>query len=178
MKEYAYSTLDIAWIIDGMVLGCRREYQVIEMIWKNEKAYLAPKYQKSYRRFVLEIQYWLHYLHEKMLFDQEFSAIQQEIAAINGSLQAEDYQRDYLGLDLFFKQARIRILYGYRKDYVKIKLRTLLKEYGYKRRSQNLILHMEQCINTYRLEPTLRGGIPCNIAEVDIDAMLIFRVKT
>ena len=28
MKEYAYSTLDIAWIIDGMTLGCRREYQV------------------------------------------------------------------------------------------------------------------------------------------------------
>lgn len=65
MKEYAYSTLDIAWIIDGMTLGCRREYQVMEMIWKNEKAYLAPKYQKSYRCFVLEIQYWMHYLYEK-----------------------------------------------------------------------------------------------------------------
>ena len=76
MKEYAYSTLDIAWIIDGMTLGCRREYQVMEMIWDNEKAYLAPKYQKSYRCFVLEIQYWMHYLYEKNLLDQEFTALE------------------------------------------------------------------------------------------------------
>lgn len=176
MKEYAYSTLDIAWIIDGMALGCRRQYQVMEAIWQKEKAYLEPKYLESYRRFILEVQYWLHYLHEKMLLDQEFSVIQQEIAAISGSLQAEDYQRDYLGLDLFFKQARIRILYGDRKDYVKIKLRTLLKAYGYKRRSQNLVLHIQKCMEVYGLEATLRGGVPCNVAEVDIDAMLTFRV--
>ena len=36
MKEYAYSTLDIAWIIDGMTLGCRRQYQVMETIWQKE----------------------------------------------------------------------------------------------------------------------------------------------
>lgn len=76
----------------------------------------------------------------------------------------------------FFKQTRIRILYGYRKDYVKIKLRTLLKEYGYKRRSQNLILHIQECMEVYGLEATLRGGVPCNVAEVGIDAMLTFRV--
>lgn len=176
MKKYAYSTLDIAWIIDGMTLGCRRQYQVMEAIWKKEKTHLELKYLESYRRFVLEIQYWMHYLHEKNLLDQEFTAIQQEIAALNGSLQAEDYQRDFLGLDLFFKQARIRILYGYRKDYVKIKLRTLLKEYGYKRRSQNLVLHIQECMEVYGLEATLRGGVPCNIAEVGIDVMLTFRV--
>ena len=102
MKEYAYSTLDIAWIIDGMTLGCRRQYQVMETIWQKEKTYLELKYLESYRRFVLEIQYWMHYLHEKNLLDQEFAVIQQEIAALNGSLQAEDYQRDFLGLDLFF----------------------------------------------------------------------------
>ncbi len=176
MKEYAYSTLDIAWIIDGMTLGCRRQYQVMEAIWKKEKTHLELKYLESYRRFVLEIQYWMHYLHEKNLLDQEFTAIQQEIAALNGSLQAEDYQRDFWGLDLFFKRARIRILYGYRKDYVKIKLRTLLKEYGYKRRSQNLVLHIQECMEVYGLEATLRGGVPCNVAEVGLDAMLTFRV--
>lgn len=86
MKEYAYSTLDIAWIIDGMTLGCRRQYQVMETIWQKEKTYLELKYLESYRRFVLEIQYWMHYLHEKNLLDQEFTAIQQEIAALNHSM--------------------------------------------------------------------------------------------
>ena len=113
---------------------------------------------------------------DRAFLDQEFTVIQQEIAALNGSLQAEDYQRDFLGLDLFFKQARIRILYGYRKNYVKIKLRTLLKEYGYKRRSQNLVLHIQDCMEVYGLEATLRGGVPCNIAEVGLEAMLTFRV--
>ena len=98
---------------------------------------------------------------------KEFTAIQRNCGA-NGSLQAEDYQRDFFGLDLFFKQARIRILYGYRKNYVKIKLRTLLKEYGYKRRSQNLVLHIQECMEVYGLEATVRGGVPSNVAEVSL----------
>ena len=68
------------------------------------------------------------------------------------------------------------ILYGKGNNYVKIKLRSLLKQYGYKRRSPLLLQHINGCLRFYRLEVTLRGGVPCSIEEVGLDQMLIFRV--
>ena len=58
----------------------------------------------------------------------------------------------------------------------RIKLRTLLKQYGYKRRSQLLLQHINRCMLFYHLGATLRGGVPCSIEDADLDQMLTFRV--
>ena len=78
--------------------------------------------------------------------------------------------------DLFFKNIRIRILYSSGNDYVRLKLRTLLKEYGYQRRSKLLVEHINRCMLFYHLEATLRGGVSCCIEEAGLDDMLTFRV--
>ena len=82
----------------------------------------------------------------------------------------------YISIDLFLKKIRIQILYGKGNDYVRVKLRTLLKHYGYKRRSQLLIQHINRCLYFYHLEITVRGGIPCLIEDATLDQMLIFHV--
>lgn len=58
-----------------------------------------------------------------------------------------------------------------------IKLRTLLKQYGYRRRSAKLLEHLEQCMAFYQLQPYLRGGIPCKLSEISIDEMVVFRLS-
>ena len=58
-----------------------------------------------------------------------------------------------------------------------IKLRTLLKQYGYRRRSAKLLEHLEQCMVFYQLQPYLRGGIPCKLSEISIDEMVVFRLS-
>ena len=60
--------------------------------------------------------------------------------------------------------------------YVRIKLRTLLKQYGYCRRSPKLLEHLEQCMVFYQLRPYLRGGIPCELSEISVDEMVVFRL--
>ena len=90
--------------------------------------------------------------------------------------EPEQYMSDFSNLDLFFKKIRIQILYGKGNDYVRVKLRTLLKHYGYKRRSQLLIQHINRCLYFYHLEITVRGGIPCLIEDATLDQMLIFHV--
>ena len=94
----------------------------------------------------------------------------------NSSYRYEELTSDFSNLDLFFKSIRIRILYGNGNDYVRIKLRSLLTQYGYQRRSQLLLQHIKRCMLFYHLEATLRGGAACDIETCDLDKMLIFRV--
>ena len=88
----------------------------------------------------------------------------------------DNYTSDFSSLDLFFKNMRIRIVVDGARDYVRIKLRTLLKEYGYKRRSKMLVDYINCCLEFYHLKAFLRGGIECKIEDVDIDEMLTFRI--
>ena len=176
MQELCYSALDVAVIISSMQLGCRDESKILDLIWEGEKIFLAIPYGTNQRKFILDTYHWIQYFYDKPIIDREFPAIQKDLAYSNRALQAEQLTSDFLDLDLFFKSIRIRILYGDGNDYVRIKLRTLLKQYGYKRRSQLLLQHINRCMLFYHLEATLRGGVPCSIEDADLDQMLTFRV--
>ena len=176
MQGLCYSALDIAVIVCGMQLGCREQSRILDQIWQGEKEFLDESYRENRRKFILDTYHWLHYLYDKPMIDREFPAIQKDLANSNRTSLVEQLTSDFMDLDLFFKNIRIRILYGFGNDYVRIKLRTLLKQYGYKRRSQLLLQHINRCMLFYHLEATLRGGVPCSIADVDLEQMITIRV--
>ncbi len=176
MQKLYYSSLDIVVIVNGMQLGCKDESRILDLIWEGEKAFLPLKYRTNQRKFLLDIYYWMQYFYDKPIIDSEFPAIQKDLAYSNRTLPTEQLISDFSDLDLFFKSMRIRILYGNGNDYVRIKLRTLIKQYGYKRRSQLLLQHINRCMLFYHLEAVLRGGIPCDVNNVGLDRILIFRV--
>lgn len=176
MQALYYSALDVAVIVSSMQLGCRDESRMLDLIWEGEKAFLAISYRTNQRKFILDTYYWIQYFYDKPVIDKEFPAIQKDLAHSNRILQADQLTSDFSDLDLFFKSVRIRILYGNGNDYVRIKLRTVLSQYGYKRRSQLLLQHINRCMLFYHLEATLRGGIPCSIKDAELDQMLTFRV--
>ena len=176
MKPLLYSALDLAAIISSMELGCREESRIMDLIWDGEKSFLLSHYQTNKRKFILDIHYWMHYFYEKPILDREFPAIQKDLQNRQHAVDMNQYMSDYFDLDLFFKSVRIRILYGGGKEYVRIKLRSLISQYGYQRRSQQLIGHINQCMQFYHLESTLRGGIACDIAACGLDKMVPFRV--
>lgn len=176
MYELCYSALDIAVIISSMQLGCRDENKILDLIWDGEKSFLTKQYRSNKRKFILDTYHWIQYFYDKAEIDKEFPAVQKDFEYSNRALQSNQLTNDFSDLDLFFKSIRIRILYENGKDYVVIKLRTLLKQYGYKRRSTLLLQHIERCMLFYHLEATLRGGVPCDIKDISLDQMLIFRV--
>ena len=94
----------------------------------------------------------------------------------DNTIEPEQYMSDFSNLVFFLKKILINIFYVKVNDYVRVKLRTLLKHYGYKRRSQLLIQHINRCLYFYHLEITVRGGIPCSIDDATLDQMLIFHV--
>ena len=176
MDTLLYSALDLAAIISSMELGCREESRMMGLIWEGEKSFLSSPYQTNRRKFFLDIYYWMHYFYEKPILDREFPAIQKDLQNGQHAVDMNQYMSDYSDLDLFFKSVRIRILYASGKEYVRIKLRSLISQYGYQRRSQQLVGHIRDCMKFYHLEATLRGGIPCDIATCDLDKMVTFRV--
>ena len=176
MRALLYSALDLAAIISSMELTCREESHIIDLIWEGEKTFFADKYRSNKRKFILDIRYWMRYFHEKPILDQEFPAIQKDLAYGKHTVNTEEYISDYSDLDLFFKSVRIRILYGKSNGYVRIKLRSLLTQYGYQRRSPFLLQHINRCMLFYHLEATLRGGATCDIETCELDKMLTFRV--
>lgn len=172
-----YAALDVAALLSFRDLGIRAEAALLEKIWAEEQTFLAPDLAKSRRTFLLDVAYWSLYLREKPCIDREFPIIQRDAADCGAHLSEESFLSDFSDLDLYFKEVRFRLRFFSDCGYVRIKLRTLLKQYGYRRRSAKLLEHLEQCMVFYQLQPYLRGGIPCKLSEISIDEMVVFRLS-
>lgn len=92
-------------------------------------------------------------------------------------LNEEQFICDNTDLNLFFKSIRIRILFLNERDYKRMRLRTLLKAYGYHRRSQKLLQHIHDCLLFYHLQPYEGGNVECDIDNIPIDEMVTFRMQ-
>ena len=114
----------------------RSQKMVLNRIWNREKEFLAEPYRQDRRRFTLEVLYWRHYFSEKTALDRELPVVQKDLESGGHTVDLERYHSDYSDLKLFFKSVRLLCLYGMGKEYVRIKLRTLLAVYGYRRRSR------------------------------------------
>ena len=86
------------------------------------------------------------------------------------------FMTENFDMDLFFKMKRLQILYLEGQDYVRMKLRTMLKIYGYKRRTQELLRYFRECLMFYHMQTYLRGREECDVGEIGLDEMIIIRV--
>lgn len=176
MENLYYSPFDLAVIISSMNFGLQKENELINFIWEYEQDFIKPEYRNSKRKFVLNIYYWTNYLNNKADIDLEFPAVKNDMISVGAEIAENQYISNFSNLDLFFKNLRIRIIFDNKKGYVRIKFRTLLRQYGYQRRSERLVDYINTCIGFYRLKPYLRGGVECDIRTVDIDEMIIFKL--
>jgi len=80
-------------------------------------------------------------------------------------------------IESYFKIIKLEFMYVPKKDYSKIKLRRLLKMFGYKRRSAQLVDSIKRTLGALKLKTYLRGYVPCDIAEIGIDDMVMIRLS-
>lgn len=171
-----YTALDLAVLLSLRDLGIREVAALLDTIWAEERDFLAPDLVKSKRAFLLDVAYQSLYLREKPCIDREFPMLQRDAADCGTHLSKDEFLSDFSNLDLYFKKVRFRLRFFSDCGYVRIKLRTLLKQYGYRRRSAKLLEHLEQCMAFYQLQPYLRGAVPCKLSEISIDEMVVFRL--
>lgn len=171
-----YNARDLADILNRFGLDCQNEALVMERIWHNERPLLEERYRTDKRRLILETYYWKSYAHHKADIDAEFPAIREDSRAYGGSMERANLLNDCSDIDMFFKLARMQILYGGGNPYVRIKRSTLLSGYKHKRLSPLLLDRIQGCLEFYRLETYLRGGVPCQIKDIKSDTVLTLRV--
>lgn len=176
MEELMYSAIDLAAIISSMQLDCQEQAHFLENVWDREWAFIAREYRQNKRRMLLDTFYWLMYFSDKPSIDFEFPLIQKDALAIGSDLDESNYSGEFSNLDIFFKSVRLRILYGGGSGYVRIKRRTLLRKYGYKRMSRQLADYFRRCLLFYHLQSYVRDGVQLQIEDISMDEMIIFRI--
>lgn len=174
MKALLYTALDVACIIDNAGLSAKEALRLAHRMHTEDKSFLAVEYRQNYRKWLLDILYWSDYMQDKIALDAEFPSVQ---AVSDGTLDVSDLMRDDFDLALFFKRLRVQILYLGKKDYVRMKLRTLIAAYGYQRRSKEFVRFLKIRLVFYHIQTALRGNELCDVETVDsLDDMITFRV--
>lgn len=174
MKELLYTALDAACIIDNAGLSAKEALRLAHRMHTEDKSFLAVEYRQNYRKWLLDVLYWSDYMQDKITLDADFPSVQ---AVSDGTLDVSDLMRDDFDLDLFFKRLRVQILYLGKKDYVRMKLRTLIAAYGYQRRSKDFVHFLKIRLIFYHIQTALRGNEICDVETMDsLDDMITFRV--
>lgn len=174
MKALLYTALDVACIIDNAGLSTKEALRLAHRMHTEDKSFLAVEYRQNYRKWLLDILYWSDYMQDKIALDAEFPSVQE---VSDGTLDISDLMRDDFDLDLFFKRLRVQILYLGKKDYVRMKLRTLIAAYGYQRRSKEFVRFLKIRLVFYHIQTALRGNELCDVETIDsLDDMITFRV--
>ena len=148
----------------------------LEKLYQYEYEYMHPVYKKEKKRYFSDVLYWTDYLVDKEKLDMEFPVVERDYKAVGKRFESDFTVSDYADFDLFFMMLRLRLIYDYEREYTRMKLRTLLKHYGYKRRSEAITSRIRDCLMFYHIQPYLKGEQECDIRDISLDDMITFRL--
>ncbi len=176
MRELYYTAYSVAYFIVSQEMGSKTQMVFLERLYENEKEFLLPCYKWSKKNFFSDVLYWTDYLVDRVKLDKEFPIIKKDTKASGRSFDIEEKMSVYSDINLFFMIMRLRLLYVNNRGYFCMKLRTLLKHYGYKRRSAAITKHIQDCLMFYHIKACLRGGQECDVKDIALDDMITFRL--
>lgn len=176
MENYLYSTYEIAWIVQlhGIDIVCMTE--LLQQIYYYDNAFIKSEYRHNQKKFFLDVMDSLNYINAHEQFNIEKTAIDQDMADFGLlNIIPNDDSNEKIA-HLIFKELRMRIQYINNRGYARMKLRTLLSELGYKKRSPNVINYIIDCLLFYHISVSLRDNVPCDIEKIGLDEMITFRI--
>lgn len=177
MTQLCYDAYSVAYFAVSYEMGSRKVMEFLEDLYLREQSFLHLQYRENRKRFFSDVLYWTDYLIDREKLDREFPDVERDFEALGRQFDWENRTAEYREIDLYFMFVRLRILYLGTQDYVRVKLRTLLKHYGYRRRSRTIVAHMRTCLEYYHIQPYLKGGMLCDINGIKLDDMITFRLN-
>jgi hypothetical protein len=172
--NYVYSPNDIAVFLLKSDFSLSGEQSVLTHLWEEQKN-IQKKYRLNKHTLVSAVQ---REITSYMLAnDTDMDELDLIMRDINPNQTLLTTVQEHNCLVHFFKVIRLELLYVENKDFYKIKLRRLLKRFGYKRRSAAFIQDLTRTMSMLSLKPYLRGYVPCDLAKINIDDMVMIRLK-
>ena len=176
MNKYLYIPQDIALYFSISDFTLSDEKKIRDDLWERRDRVLAPKYRKDKYYFIkqiaeLRIQYEDNDLHN------EVQVINKVLKEIGSSYELGEKAFDENRIEAFFRFVKLRLTYTANCSYVRLKLRTLLREFGYKRRTAGLVCDTNRSMKALKLESYLRNYERCDIGDIKLDDMIMVRLK-
>jgi len=170
--KYLYTPNDLAiyFLISNFQVA--QEKRILDSLWEQQNSAILPEHRTNKKLFrntvytdLSKYDCTLDELDELNLLMKDL-----EYCDIDGSVNEQGV------IESYFKIIKLQLTYTPDKEYRKIKLRTLIGRFGYKRRSAKLIIYIDEALKSLGLVTYLRGYVPCNVAEIKIEDTVIIRL--
>ena len=172
MESYLYSPYELAVIIQFHDMKYAEYIKLLKDLFSHDNLFLHPEYRSNEKKLILSVMNQLNYLNDHETYLSEQVMIEQDMKALGLPNHSREDELSFS--HLIFKELRIRILFINKRSCARMKLRTLLSELGYKRRSPNVLNYVFDCLLFYHII-ALRDNAPCDIRTMGRDEMITFR---
>lgn len=176
MSKYLFTPQDLALFFSVSDFTISYEKQTRDAIWEERNKILAPQYRNEKYRFIKEIER-IRIQYEDDSFYSELQVINKVLEEIGSTYEISEDVVDDQYVEAFFRYVKLRLSYSEDVSYVKLKLRTLIKKFGYKRRTLALVDNIKRCLKALSLETYLRNYEKCDVNEINLDDMIMIRLK-
>lgn len=149
-----------------------KQYKAINRLYEIDYPFISLKYKKDKKRFKIDVQEMIEYLTDNEEYNKEEQTVQKDYEQLGinyKNLSEEDL------IDYYFMTVRLDCILE-NKKYSRKKLRTLLKTYGYKRKSNKIINHIKDSLLFYHITGYVNKE-EINISEVNLDQMITFFIQ-
>ena len=146
-------------------------FLLINVIYKKDLIFIHPQYKYDKNKFISKLMDYLDYWTDKEEYLKEVDDVKLFYEELNIPLEIIE---ETPSLDYFFIKTRLDITF-FKVPYRRIKFRTLLKKYGYKRRSDKFKSHIHKCMDFYQLKG-YSNKKEINLNTINIEDMITFKV--
>lgn len=169
-----YSVYDIAnYLIDENV-SCKQSNAILEALWSDRQNLLDSNYDCDKRKFFQSVSSQI----DKRSVDLD------ETDGINRIFKdmGSDFSLTATGdeghnrMVSYFSVMKLKLTYSTDTNDLRMKFRTLLRMFGYERRSKSFNDAIKSGLDDLGLAVYLKGNILCDIDTVKLDDMIIFRL--
>lgn len=169
--KYKFTPPDIAIYLLLSDFPYKKRNEIIEDLFKNHNDSIVLPYRSDF----LQLRSAVTDLIIRWDSDPEtMNEAEMILQELNESAPSENgYEPDCFGT--YFKIIKLKLMYS-EVPYRKIKLRTLLKDFGYKRRTPELIKSINNALNALELVPYLKGYNDCDLYNIKLDDMIMIRL--
>lgn len=148
----------------------KRENEVLWDLFENHHQMIVRDYCKSYLQFKQSV---MNLLNIYALDDASYNEAERILQEIENAELYSDEEVDCFAA--YFKLIWLQLMYS-GISYRKMKLRNLLRDFGYKRRTTLLIHNIQQAIDNLGLRIYLRGYVSCDMCDISLDDMIVIRL--
>lgn len=162
------SAFDVAAYLINSNSTPQKSSEIIKDLFSNHLEYLVPEESENFQDFSKAVSHTMviNLIDENTL--KELNAITDEVSGNHTDVIEEPAQL------FFFKQMKLQLLYS-GTGFVRMKLRSLLAKFGYKRRTAEFVSSVQEWLSHLEISVYLKGYAECSLAEMALDDMIIFR---